>query len=388
MKKQLLLALLVCGLIGTAAADTIGMEAISINTDPAPLQAGDDADLDFKIRNGGSEEATDITVSINDSYPFTVKNDRQRTFELGDVQPLSEYYISTEILVEDDAPDGVNTLPVTIANDAFSVTKELRLDVEQNTADLQLANLQTTPTQITADMEDVTLSLDVVNQGETDAENTVMNLDLPPAFEQVSTFSSRSSLGTISPGEQKTATFTVDIVDDARSGELNLPVTVRYGEEENEYEVEDRIALYLAGRPQLDLTGATGGFRVGEQGTIRLNVTNEGSEDAEATRVRAMEAAELPLEFDSASQYVGTLEPGQNGSAVFDVTVDGDAPAKDYLLDFRLRGVNDETVYVNDVTISQPVSDTTTGSSSLVPYVLVALLLVAGIGVYAYARKA
>jgi len=385
MKKQLLFGLLlVWSVIGIAAAESINMQAISITTDPAPLEAGDDADLDFKIRNTGTGVAEDITITINDSYPFTVKPGRDRTRTTGDIQPLSEYYVSTEILVADGAPDGVNTLPITISNDEFATTKELRLDVEQDTADLQLANIQTTPSQLTPDMDDVTLSFDVVNQGETAAENTVMNIDLPTGFQEVSTFSTRDSLGMIQPGEQKTASFTADITDAARSGDVSLPITVRYGEDNAQYEVEDQLTVYLAGRPDLQLTDAVGALKAGETNTVRLNITNKGGEEAEAARVRAVEASDLPLEFESASQYLGTVEPGVDTTAIFDVTVDSDAPAKQYLLDFQLRGVNDETVHINEITVPQDVQRNNGESSTPWTYIVIGGILLSLAAYYLY----
>jgi LPXTG-motif cell wall-anchored protein len=388
-QKLLLIGLIAVSLTGMVAGqESIGMQAISISTDPAPLEAGDDAELDFKIRNAGSGEAKDITVRINDSYPFEVKEDRRRVFELGDVQSLSEYYISTELVVADDAPDGVNTLPVIIGNDRFQVTKELRLDVEQDTADLQLANLETSPSELTGDIDDASLTLDVVNNGETEAENVIVNLDLPTAFEPVSSFSTRSAIGNVEPGERKTASFTFDVTPSVGKGRVDIPTTVTYGEDNQEYGVEDTVGVYLAGRPDLQLVNTSSDLTAGSDGTVTLTIENAGSEEAEATRVRAVEVSDLPFEYDSASQYVGTVEPGQTGSAVFDVSVDEGAPAKDYLLDFELRGVSDETVHVNDVTVNLGVTASQqTGSSTPWTYIVVGGILVVGIAVLVYRRS-
>ena len=388
-QRLLLLGLLAVSIIGMVAGqESVGMQAISISTDPAPLEAGDDAELNFKIRNAGSGEAEAITARINDSYPFEVKQDRRRAFNLGDVQGLSEYYVSTEIVVADDAPDGINTLPVIIENDRFSVTKELRLDVEQDTADLQLANLKTTPTDLTGDVDDASLTLDIVNNGETEAENAVINLDVPSAFTPVSSFSTRAAIGNVEPGERKTASFTLDVDDDAGKGRVNIPTSVRYGEDEQEYGVEDSISVYLSGRPDLELVNTSSNLSVGSTGPVSVTVTNTGSEDAEATRIRAVEVSDLPFEYDTASQYIGTLEPGQSGSAVFDVSVESDASVKDYLLDFELRGVNDETVHVNDVTSSIAVRQSgQTGSSTPWSYIIVGVVAVVGVAGFFYARK-
>ena len=80
--------------IGTAAAqngpnqqptssntDTLATEldAVLINTDPVPLQTGEDADTTFKIVNNGNMEAEGVSAEIIDSYPFSLKPDRQRT---------------------------------------------------------------------------------------------------------------------------------------------------------------------------------------------------------------------------------------------------------------------------------------------------------------------
>lgn len=395
-KKLTALAITTVFAVTAATAQTAGattnLNALLINTDPVPVQSGEDAEINFKIRNTGGTEAENVEVEIVDSFPFELKPDRQRNYSLGEVTPGQEYQISSEVLVADNAPDGMNDFKVRISYGDLSVVKNVPVQVQSQDIELNLANLKTTPTQLTPDTEDAKMTLEVVNNGEKTAENAVLNIDLPETFQATSSFSTRQALGNIAPGEVKTAEFTFDVEETAESGDVEIPAEISYSTDSSEatsrITEETGFNFYLAGKPQFEVTDVEANLQVGaNQRELRLEIQNTGSEESGSTRVRVLDSSDLPFDYDSSSKYIGTLEPNQTGTAVFEVDTESSAEAKEYLIDFEIRGVKDTEVYVEDTTVQVGVENGEQESGSSLPLPLIAAVLVAVIGGILYWRR-
>jgi hypothetical protein len=391
MNKKKLTAIAITTVFAVTAAAaqtgaTTNLNALLINTDPVPVQSGEDAEINFKIRNTGTTQAENVEVEIVDSFPFELKPDRQRTYSLGDVTPGQEYQISSEVLVADNAPDGMNDFKVRISHGDFSRTVDVPVQVQSQDIELNLANLKTTPTQLTPDTEDAKMTLEVVNNGEKTAENAVLNIDLPEGFQATSSFSTRQALGNIAPGQVKTAEFTFDVEEAAESRDVEIPAEISYSTDSDSatsrITEETGFSFYLAGKPQFEITNVEADLQVGaNQRALRLEVTNTGSEESGSTRVRVLDSSDLPFDYDSSSKYIGTLEPNQTGTAVFRVDTESGAEAKEYLLDFEIRGVKDTEVYVEDTTVQAQVEngEQDSGSLPLLPIGAALAVLIGGL---------
>ena len=384
LTTALLLTLLFTGAVTaqTTNRPSTNLEATFINSDPVPLQSGEDGDLTFKVINKGSTEAKNVQVQLLDNYPFRVKPDRKRNYSLGTVTRGQEYQISTEVLVAEDAPDGSNNFRARITNGDFTRTVNIPVEVQSQNIDLNLANLKTQPQQLMPDTDNNVMTVEVVNNGEKTAENAVLDLDLPDYFERTSSFSSRQALGNIAPGQVKPAEFNFDISKDAPSGQITLEGSMSYTSGDSSSEVTEDVSfdVNLRGRPQFEITNVESDLQTGSSKELRLTVENTGDEESSSTRIRVLDSSDQPFTYDSSSQYIGTLEPNQSGTAVFEVETDSDASAKDYLIDFDVRGVKGTEVFVEDSTVQASVSNGGGNSSPILP-VLAVLAVLGVIGV-------
>ena len=379
--KKTAIALMTLVLAGTATAQgpTTSLETEVLTTDPVPVQSGEDADISLRVRSTGSTEAEDVNVTILDTYPFEVKPDRDRSREIGDLSPGQRYFFSTELLVAEDAPDGNNSLRVRIETASRTFTKTVDIEVQSQDIELDVVNLGTEPTELAPDVEDASLTAEVTNNGDKGAENVVMTLSLPDGFEETSTFSTRQSLGTLSPGEVKEAEFVFDVGENASSGTRQMPAEITYSADDDTGEVTlDRsFELFLSGRPQYEVAEFEGGLQQGESDTVTLRFRNVGSEESESTRVRILESGDQPFTYSSASDFVGTVEPGAEATATFDVSADSSAELQEYLVDFEFRGVDSTEVFVEDTTQRLEVQDSAGGSGSSPLPIIVAGMIVA-----------
>lgn len=365
------------------------IEAQLVNTDPFPLQSGEQGDLRFKVINNGDTEA-DVEVNLLDNYPFQVKEDRQTNYDLGKLVPGQEYQISTEVVLADDAPDGANDFEARIISGDLNRTVNIPVEVQSQDIELNLANLQTQPSQLMPDTDNNQISIDIVNNGEKTAENVVLNLKTPEFFEETSSFSTRKSLGNIGPGEVKTASFNLDINESAPAGEASFETAISYSADDSTSMIEqsDNFQMNIEGKPQFRIIDSESNLQTGNTGELRLTVENNGQEKSSSTRIRVMDSSDQPFTYDSSSQYIGTLEPGQEGEAVFNVETDSDAEIKDYLVDFEIRGVKNTEVFVEDETVSIGVEngETENENSSNLPLIGIIVVLT-GIGLYLFKRR-
>jgi len=366
---------------------TTNLQPTLVNTDPTPLQSGEDGDLTFKIRNTGNTEASDIRVQLLDNYPFELKPDRQRNYSLGDIAPGQEYQISTEVLVADDAPDGSNSFRVRIYQGDTEVTRNVPVEVQSQDIELNIANLQTQPQQLMPDTDNNVMTVDIVNNGEKTAENVVLDLDLPEFFQETSSFSTRQSLGNLEPGQVKTAEFNFDINETAPAGPTTVNGELSYSSDNSASDITDPVSfdLHIEGKPQFQITGVESELRTGSNRELRLEVRNVGEEKSSSTRIRVLDSSDQPFSYDSSSQYIGSLEPGQTGEAVFNVETDSDAAVKNYLVDFETRGVRGTEVFVEDETVEVEVSNGEEQDASIpLPLVGIGLLLLLMAAIYQF----
>lgn len=363
-----LTALLLGGVSAQTQSTGPVLNAVMLNTDPVPVQSGEDAEITFRVYNSGGETAEGLEVSVVDSFPFDLKPDRDRSYSIGDLAPGQSIQLPTaEVLVSEDAPDGRNEFKVRIETENGAHTKTFPVQVQSQDIELNLANLKTSPTQLMPDMENAQMTVETVNNGEKTAENVIVETELPESFEETSSFSTRQSLGNLPPGQVKPATFTFDVESSAEKGTVEIPTNITYttGDSDTRIREETEFSFHLAGRPQFEITDVKSDLRTSSSGQVELTVRNTGQEQASSTRVRVIDSSDQPFSYGSGSQYLGTLEPGQNGTVVFDVTAEQGATAKDHLIDFEIRGVKDTETYVEDTTAEVTVTEGTGGEPNL-----------------------
>ena len=76
---------------------------------------------------------------------------------------------------------------------------------------------------------------------------------------------------------------------------------------------------------------------------------NVGTEDAEAVDARIIKQSSQPFSFDLRSNYVGELEAGETGKAVFEINIDKEAEQKEHNLKLLIRAKGDSDKGDNNI---------------------------------------
>ena len=87
----------------------------------------------------------------------------------------------------------------------------------------------------------------------------------------------------------------------------------------------------------------------GSKITLEIMLKNVGTEDAEAVDARIIKQSSQPFTFDLRSNYVGELEAGETGKAVFGINIDKEAEQKEHNLKLLIRAKGDSDKGDNNI---------------------------------------
>lgn len=194
------------------------------SSQPAFIEAGKEALLNFEISNGGNDYARDVAVSIGSPENADLGS-ASREIYLGDIAPSGKGTFSASIIPE-NGPD-IRSVSMPISAKYYGGEREW---------------LETVPLEMTAEIEarlsegivafagknEERLDFVVRNTGSDSAKNIRVSL----ITEFPITPSGRSAaIDVLSPGEEKTVSFTVDV--DSKAAERDYPIQLGVSFEEN-----------------------------------------------------------------------------------------------------------------------------------------------------------
>lgn len=365
----IMLVVLANGVFG-AYMDAVDLRVSLISQDPDPAEPGKYVDVRWKVVNYGSKNAEDVIFELLPKYPFSLDPNEDATKDLLNIWGLQKdekgVILLYKIRVDDDAVDGLNEIELRydVNNQGWMTLDKFYIDVEKEEVNFQLGSLETEPTRLVSDTEDAKLSVELQNIGDGKAENVVTKIILPEGFKATYGYSDVSNLGTIDADSSKTSVFYIDVDESVKEGNYEATLEIKYKEEndkDNEYKEESIILMIpVKATPLFDITEVETipeTIKKGDNVDLRLKVKNTGTKKAESVSIKAFKEASQPFEFDEKSDFIGTLNPGEEGEAVLKFTVEKDATAKKYLLDIEIRTINEEDVLVFEKTVPVEVSN-------------------------------
>lgn len=406
MKRIMLLVLLLLPMImptiALGADEGSYLKINLLNQDPDPAKPGDYVELRWKVEKIGRNPLSGISFDLETEYPFSFDSSDTKIKSIGSWTGYSNdenyYTLYYKVLVAEDAiKDTYELNLVARFNDGIVQRKtfEIRVD-EKKTSSFVVGQLITSPIKLYADTDENRLDVTIENIGDDDAQVVVAELDLPDGFEESYGYSTRANLGTIKEGQNKVATYYVNIDKLVKEGTVDAKLRISFkdnGDEDNVYEtVTLPLEIPVSGKPSFEFSN----FRfdkdisVGNTVAMTVNVTNVGSREAESVSLRAFKESSQPFDFIDKSDFVGKLSPGQSGEAILTFTVqDGDV--KEYLVDLQARGIYNDEVMTDDGVAAITLIPSNRGFSvfdfSIPAVVALVLLIIVAYVAYKYGRS-
>ena len=142
----------------------------------------------------------------------------------------------------------------------------------------------------------------------------------------------------------------MDVDEDADSKKYDLELTFNYMDwDDNKYSKEITIPFLVKEKPNIEVIDVKGTGLAGSKITLEVTLENTGTEDAEAVDARIIKQSSQPFSFDLRSNYVGELQVGETGKAVFTINIDKEAEQKEHNLKLLIRAKGDSDKGDNNI---------------------------------------
>jgi len=125
----------------------------------------------------------------------------------------------------------------------------------------------------------------------------------------------------------------------------------------------------------------------GQRASLYVEVKNTGYEKAESVDLRVIRESGQPFDFETRSDFIGTLKPGESATAVLEFDVEQNAVPKEYLLKLLVRAtgdseISDTNVYTQElkasVTVERAAKAESESAKNVLPLLAGAFALVVG----------
>lgn len=362
-------------------------------TDPIVAVSGEYVYIWLKIDNIGTGDAKNLEIELVEAYPFKIVGDSKK--EIVSLGSNEDYVTKFKLLVDEEAVSGEHALKVRFIHDqllgSFS-EKEMMIEVESVTPELLIGQIISDPVNLISDLEDVKLSVNLQNIGESDAKLIKTKLLLPEGFTSSNSFSDMYNIASIGSESGSNAEFYIDIDEDVKEGAYEAKLEVSYKKENNEEYVTKVLDLMLPVKatPKFEIVEVVSNpenLRPNSNVELLITLENIGGKDADSVSIRGYKSVSLPIDFEEKSNYIGKVRSGQQGQGVLKFTVDKDAVAKKYLLDVEIRCVVDDQVRVYDKTIEFEILDGVNSGDGLIKYVLIGIGIIVLVGLVFLFKK-
>lgn len=335
----------------------------SVQFDPAIVASGDEVDIIIQYHDDIIPIEEDRIGDPNFRFDVTLESDDDLTKKYVSIvdsegDNVKGYVLSGEyynkvfrVKVSQNAPAGNYQFKLT--GQWYEGDKPLdyyryvrfNMKVKKEGIILDMANIETVPSVVRPGDNFVKVVGSIENVGEKDAKSVEVSLVLPEGLESSYSNNNRIWVGRVNAGESKEVVSFIDVDENVTPGVQNLDYYFEFMDvDNNEYVKSRELPFLVKSRPYLEVVNVEGSGKAGSSSELFVTVKNTGTESAESVDVRVIKQNSQPFTIDVRTDYIGELEPGEEGLAIFEIGVNSDAAIKehDFKLLLRSKGDTDE----------------------------------------------
>jgi len=344
----------------------LGLDVTINNQDPAPAEAGKVVNVWFKIDNPDLDDTiSEIEINIDPQDSLQLAAGEVVNKRVGILQPGASQIVPFRLFAMDNAFEGSHVVEAELIFDGGTFKKDLIVEITDKDfkdVDLSVGDVESDPTRIKPDDNNVKIDVTILNLGDGRAQGVRANLrTLPVGVTTSESYSGSSLLGNIEPDGSAIATFFLDIEKEVEAKEYvtNIEVSYKYkpDEEENDFIFETKmIPMRLAIKPipiyeitEVKIVPEV--LTAGDESvTLRLTLKNIGEEEGKSVRIKAFLKSEQPFSFDKSSDFIApSLKPDESGQGTIEFDIDDDANLQTYFLELEIKNiVNDDVITYNE----------------------------------------
>jgi len=364
MKKSFtcLVVLLLCigSQLWVKSAIAVGRAQITVSsvywgdssTTPISARPGDvNIPLSVVLANVGDDVARAVSARLGLTAPFSFEyyqggERRSSSFvslSAGDVQAGMSQRLRFILNIASNATEGIYRLPLQIS---YSSARELQEVVTTHDVDvpiwggkLHIQRIATVPEKIYPGSIGVLLRIWIVNSGQGAEQDLEVRLALDKPFKASSSGSDRVFLGIIASYHAVLAEFHVDVESTAKYGDYSVRLLSLAGKATPS--LLGLVPIYLNEKARFEaIIPSPEQVSPGDIGvTVSLSIKNIGGIAAKSVRVQLRSGNYFS---GTLTDFLGTLDPGEQKTAFLTLDVDGKAPEGDCRVDLRIDWSQDE----------------------------------------------
>jgi len=379
--------------IGVANVEVSNVYWGSDAASPDTAHPGDvNLQLSVLVTNVGDDVARNVNATLLIGPPLIyeyslngVKYNGSSISKLAGDMPAGQSYTLTYTLsIDPRAQEGIYQydlqLSYSSARELQQINTTVRVTVPVWRGELHVQGVATNPTKMYPDSKQVDVAVTIVNSGQGIAKDLQLELLLTPPFTPSSSGSDQIFIGNLPAGQTTTANFIVDVAINATFGQYSVTLV---HVAENQLVPIGQIPLYIAEKVKFDIVSVTPTtLYVGDSGdVISVAIRNSGSVEADSVRVEL----EVGNFFTGTlTDFLGTMLANETKVAFFTVDIDSKAQPGTFTIDLRFDWTQD-TNSLNDTTNN--LTFTVLPPAVPVGLILVAIVIVGGVGGFLYMRK-
>ncbi|GAB7009253.1 COG1361 S-layer family protein [Halorubrum trueperi] len=367
-------------------------ESISVTVDDAPrfamrtvnadVQVGDSGTLAANVTNVGGETARDLSVELAANGPDLALGETERnTARIERLDPGENATVRFPASVRTDAAaesfDLTGTVRYTDVDGIRDAHEGIPVGLRPRAAQSFTVAVDDSTLRVG---ENGTVSGTIRNDGPTNVRGVVLAVGEGAFVPR----SPRYAVGDLAAGENATFRFRGGVPANADSVPQQLDLSTSYrSAADTERTTQEAVRVPVAERRDaVTVSAVDPQFAAGEDGVLRLEVTNR--RDVELRDVELRLAVDQPLESEFRTTVIPSLPPGETDQVAFDLAVDGNAPVSRYPATVEITHTDPDGIRVTGdrATVAASVVESSGGEIPIEAGVLIILLILVAAGAW------
>ncbi|NJE26246.1 hypothetical protein E3E22_06350 [Thermococcus sp. MV5] len=334
--------------------------------------------------------------NINPFLPVGEDN----TKYVNEVKPNEEKVLEFRLKSDERLENGIYPLKISI--EYLSTPNDEKLSDERiigvnvlGKEHIIISKISTSPTRVLPGTNNVEVTFEVENIGSGSARYVILKPMPEDPFELSETSEQIINLGTLRQGDSAKTSFKINVREHTTGGTYEIPVKIEYKDASGKSREElIKLPIIVKEKPKIEIEGVRFDKSPvqGEDIRVYIRLKNAGGEQAENVVIEGVVKADQPFTLPKRSDYVGTLDPGQEGEGVLELSIDRNALPKEYTIQIRIRAVGDkesgdDNVYVFEKSIKISVDENIKARNTLRIAGVVVGILAAIVILWTYRRR-
>lgn len=393
MIKNLMILLVFLVSISSVSAFSLDV----LETNPAPLRAGEYADITVLLESKQTESVREnLVLRLESNDDIRVLSGQEKTIRA--MRPGDRFSATFRVFINEDLPTGI--IPIVFVLEDGDMTRRMPRDVfirrGETLPDLFVGNAVTVPSDLIRDSKNNLIRLSLLNLGDRSAELITARMN-SNYIKESSAFSLRDTLAILNRGDEGILEFTFDMIDTSKT---SIPVIISL-----DYRIQDvhgnfrRVSetldfdVTLKQTPKLEILNVEplNNLLVGrDSNEVKVTITNKGSQEAENVRLRLYPDVSYPFDFTKTNYFVTSLlKENETSSIIIDFDILNTGSIRNYPINVEIESVVGSARFTEKARIDLDV----TGESSDLPttirnsLLVLAFLIALFFGVRKYLKK-